>query len=187
MVGPAHPPGMGPDSRSGYLGLPNWVLVSLRGNRASAEVVGAGTEALVASTFPAGCRGRRPKSRPVFGLDHPKANRCMTNSCRDTEAPPLSGACRLRICYMGIRCRPSHSCQMLEDRPLKMCTHKQIHTWQYAINAWKLAHRQTSNFRTSGKWNFRKSGYPEFRISGFPEVPNSGNLGSRIAGFPDKK
>ena len=82
---------MGPDSRSGYLGLPNWVLDSLRGLRASAEVLGAGTEALVASMFPAGCRGRRPKSRPVFGFDHPKANRCMTNSCRDTEAPPFLG------------------------------------------------------------------------------------------------
>ena len=90
---------MGPDSRSGFLGLPDWVLDSLRGLRASAEVLGAGTEALVASTFPAGCRGRRPKSRPVFGFDHPKANRCMTNSCRDMEAPSLSGACRLHICY----------------------------------------------------------------------------------------
>ena len=71
----------------------------LGGLRASAEVLGAGTEVLVASTFPVGCRGRRPKSRPVLGFDHPRANRCILNSCRDREAPLLSGACRLPICY----------------------------------------------------------------------------------------
>ena len=69
---------------SGTSGVP---VSYLRGLRASAEVLGAGTEALVASRFPAGCRGRRPKSRPVFGFEHPEADRCMTNSCRDTEAP----------------------------------------------------------------------------------------------------
>ena len=34
--------------------------------------------------------GGRSPGRSL-GFDHPRANRCMTNSCRDTEAPPFLG------------------------------------------------------------------------------------------------
>ena len=45
-MGPAHPPGMGPGSRSGCFGLPNLVLGSTHGLRASAWAFGAGPNAL---------------------------------------------------------------------------------------------------------------------------------------------
>ena len=47
MAGSARPPGMGPGSRSGCFGLPNWVLGSTHGLRASAWALGAGIEVLL--------------------------------------------------------------------------------------------------------------------------------------------
>ena len=46
-MGPAHPPGMGPGSRSGCWGSPNQVLGSTHGLRASAWALGAGIEVLL--------------------------------------------------------------------------------------------------------------------------------------------
>ena len=69
---------MGPVSRSGILGLPNWVLDFLRGLRASAEVLGAGTEVLVANRFPVGVEagGRSP------GRSLDLTNQGLTGACR---------------------------------------------------------------------------------------------------------
>ena len=42
--------------------------------------------------------GGRSPGRSL-GFDHPKANRCMTNSCRDTEAPPFLGVSTPYLLY----------------------------------------------------------------------------------------
>ena len=46
------PPGMGPGSRSGCFGLPNWVLGCTHGLRASARALGAGSKALLFAGCP---------------------------------------------------------------------------------------------------------------------------------------
>ena len=47
-----------------------------------------------------------------------------------------------------------------------------VNIWPDAINAWKLARRQVSNFLTSGNLEHRISGNPDFRKSGFPDIPD---------------
>ena len=102
LVGPAHPPGMGPDSRSGFLGLPNWVLDICmafgRPQRSWVQELKPLSPARFLLVVKAG--GRSP------GRSWDLTAQRLTDACRIhvviRRHRPF-WVCRLRICYMGTR------------------------------------------------------------------------------------